>query len=83
MVTVNIDPDACRGCQLCEEECPVKVFVFDTEKMKALVKTPEDCIGCLSCRYICPSAAIVLQEYHEVKNFYRDLEFSRQARRFL
>lgn len=83
MVFVAIDQDACRGCRLCRDECPVQVIKFDDAQEKALVATPEDCIACLSCAYICPSGAIRLADYHVVKNFYRDTSFSRRAEKFL
>ena len=82
MVRIEIREDACRGCELCVDVCPTEVLAMD-ERRKACVKTPEDCIACLSCGYLCPSDAFQYAEFHEVKNFYRDLTFSRRAGRFL
>ncbi|HTP24218.1 MAG TPA: 4Fe-4S dicluster domain-containing protein [Anaeromyxobacteraceae bacterium] len=81
MVRIEIHAEACRGCELCVDVCPTEVLAM--EGRKAFAKTAEDCIACLSCKYLCPSGAIGLSEFHAVKNFYRDLDFSRRMGRFL
>jgi ferredoxin len=83
METMEIRETPCRGCRFCVDICPTDVIGFDEETQKASVETVEDCIGCLSCRYICPSGAIEHRGYHVVKNFYRNLYFSRRMERFL
>jgi len=82
-VTINVHDQACRGCEMCVDICPTKVFDFDEEKRLCVVKHAEDCIACLSCAFICPSGAITHDNYHQVKNFYRDLEFSKRMGKFL
>jgi ferredoxin len=82
VVRIEIHDDACRGCELCVDVCPTEVLAMD-QRRKAYAKTPEDCIGCLSCGYLCPSGALQHADYHEVKNFYRDLVFGRRMGRFL
>ena len=83
MLTMEIREDGCRGCQMCVDICPTKVLSFDAKLMKARIDIPEDCIGCLSCSYLCPSGAIKHAEFHVVKNFYRDISFSRRMEKFL
>ncbi|MBN2343997.1 MAG: 4Fe-4S dicluster domain-containing protein [Deltaproteobacteria bacterium] len=83
MAEVLIKKEACRGCQICVEVCPTEVLAFDEAEQKAVVKNATDCIACLSCTYICPSTAISQQDFHSVKNFYRDLDFSVKAKRYL
>ncbi len=78
-----IREEACRGCRMCEDICPTDVIAFDEAAKKATVRETADCIACLSCSYLCPSAAITHEAYHEVKNFYRDLDFSLRFERFL
>ena len=68
---------------MCVDVCPTDVFVFDSEAAKAKVAEVEDCIECLSCAYICPSGAITHTDYHVVKNFFRDVSFSRRIESFL
>lgn len=82
-VEISVHEQACRGCEMCVDVCPTRVFEFDAEKRLCVVKHAEDCIACLSCNYICPSGAITQSNYHVVKNFYRDLEFSKRMGKFL
>ncbi len=83
MVDIVITEDACRGCRLCIDVCPTEVLSFNETELLATIEQAEDCIACLSCAYLCPSSAIRLDNYPAVKNFYRDLEFSRRIERFL
>ncbi|MBN2526862.1 MAG: 4Fe-4S dicluster domain-containing protein [Deltaproteobacteria bacterium] len=83
MVEILIKKEACRGCQICAEICPTDVLEYNAAEQKVFVKNAADCIACLSCTYICPSSAISQQDFHNVKNFYRDLEFSVKAKRYL
>jgi len=83
MVQITLHERACRGCEMCVEVCPTRVFDFDRERRLPVIKHPEDCIACLSCGYLCPSGALRHESYHVVKNFYRDLEFSRKMEKFL
>lgn len=83
MLEMTINDKACRGCQLCLDVCPTECFSFDANSGKARVAILENCIGCLSCAFICPSGAINHRNLHEVKNFYRNIEFSRRMEKFL
>jgi ferredoxin len=83
MVTMQIHKAACRGCQMCVDICPTKVLDFDTQQEVAIVVREQDCIACLSCKYLCPSNAIVHDNYHRVKNFYRDKEYCERMEKFL
>jgi NAD-dependent dihydropyrimidine dehydrogenase PreA subunit len=83
MISIRLREEACRGCQMCVEVCPTHVFSFDAAAAKAKPVNADDCFGCLSCAFLCPSQAIVHEGVYAVKNFYRDLEFSRRIARFL
>jgi NAD-dependent dihydropyrimidine dehydrogenase PreA subunit len=83
MLEMIINDKACRGCQLCVDVCPTECFSFDVNTRKAGVAALENCIACLSCAFICPAGAIIHKNHHEVKNFYRDIEFSRRMEKFL
>ena len=80
---IEVHEQSCRGCELCIDICPTKVFELDEEKRLCVVKHAEDCIACLSCAYICPSNAISHANCHMVKNFYRDAEFCQRMGKFL
>ncbi|MDK9705817.1 MAG: 4Fe-4S dicluster domain-containing protein [Desulforhopalus sp.] len=83
MLEMTINEKGCRGCQFCLEVCPTECFSFDVNTGKAKVAALENCIGCLSCAFICPSGAISHKNHHEVKNFYRNIEFSKRMEKFL
>lgn len=83
MLEMVIQEKACRGCRLCLDVCPTDCFTFDEATRKAEVAVLENCIACRSCSYICPSGAISHSAYHEVKNFYRNIEFSKRMEKFL
>ena len=80
---ITVHEQSCRGCELCIDICPTKVFELDPQKRLCVVKQADDCIACLSCAYICPSNAITHTDYHAVKNFYRDAEFCQRMGKFL
>lgn len=71
MPDVRILDKGCRGCTLCVDICPVKVFAFDEATDLALVQHQEDCIGCLSCAYLCPSQCIAVSDVELVRPFHR------------
>ncbi len=83
MLEMTINDKACRGCRLCVDICPTECFSFDQQTAKAQVAVAENCIACLSCAFLCPSGAISHRNHHEVKNFYRNIEFSQRMGRFL
>jgi ferredoxin len=80
---ITVHEQSCRGCELCIDICPTKVFEMDSDKQVCVVKHSEDCIACLSCSYICPSNAIDHQNHHIVRNFYRDAESIIRIGKFL
>lgn len=83
MLSVKIHDQACRGCKMCIDVCPVEVFNFDEESYRAVVVTEQNCIGCLSCSYICPSGAVSHSGIQMVRNFYRDIEFCEKMGKYL
>lgn len=83
MVKIEVHEQSCRGCQMCIDTCPTRVFAFDEVKRVSIVRSEVDCLACLTCAYQCPSGAIAHSNYHVVKNFYRDADFSRRLEKFL
>ena len=82
-VEILIGEKSCRGCQLCVDICPTKVFDYDEKEQKAVVKRPEDCIQCMSCQYLCPSNCITQNGLYYSKNFFRDERTYKSAARYL
>jgi len=60
---IVVDPDLCKGCELCVNACPQKILGM-TRKINKLgyfyVEVAEQmrCIGCRLCCITCPDVAI-------------------------
>ncbi len=63
MPRVNIEPERCKGCELCVQACPQGIIAM-SEKINtkgyfyARVVEPTRCIGCRLCAITCPDVAI-------------------------
>jgi len=62
---VQVDPTFCKGCQLCIEVCPKKVYeLSEARNAKGyLVPSPvrlAECVGCQLCEMVCPDMAITV-----------------------
>ncbi len=62
---IEIDEEACKGCQLCIEACPKDVIElshkFNLKGWRyAEAKEGSHCIGCKQCALVCPDVAIVV-----------------------
>jgi 2-oxoglutarate ferredoxin oxidoreductase subunit delta len=61
-MSIVLDPELCKGCLLCIEECPKKALTSGNERsakgylMPALDETM--CISCGMCELLCPDQAI-------------------------
>ena len=67
MYSIRVNPDYCKGCGICIEFCPKKVYVFSKKYSKKGVKTPVpvnvgECIGCRMCELMCPDMALDVSE---------------------
>jgi NAD-dependent dihydropyrimidine dehydrogenase PreA subunit len=56
---VEILPEKCIGCHLCDIVCPVDVFGYDSAAKKYEVVNLEACQACGACIENCPTDAIV------------------------
>jgi 2-oxoglutarate ferredoxin oxidoreductase subunit delta len=60
---IEINQKWCKGCYICLETCPKKVFEKSAEVSEkgffpVIVARPEDCTSCLQCEMFCPDLAI-------------------------
>ncbi len=60
---VTIDPEECKGCELCIEACPPKCLEL-TPTLSAYGVHParytgENCTGCGICFYCCPEPGAI------------------------
>lgn len=51
----------CKGCGICIELCPHKVFTTDKDG-KPIVSSPRECTQCALCWLHCPDLAIISNE---------------------
>ncbi len=56
----GLDSDACTGCGLCEDICPMNAIAVGSEGVAEIEAS--SCIGCGLCATVCPSSAISLAE---------------------
>jgi len=54
---IEMRRDRCKGCEICVEFCPKKVFEADELGRPVPVRI-DDCIGCGTCELRCPDFAI-------------------------
>ncbi len=57
LVSLEINPEWCKGCGICVAFCPKNVWELD-RKEKAVPARPQDCICCKMCELRCPDLAI-------------------------
>lgn len=56
-MSINIDKEKCKRCQLCLKVCPGNLIYSDKDN-KAYIKFPDECWGCTACVKECPFGAI-------------------------
>ncbi len=63
MSKITIDPNRCKGCELCVKACPEQILAMGKELnvkgyFYATVAEQSRCIGCRVCCIVCPDVAI-------------------------
>ena len=63
---LEIDPELCKGCQLCVSVCPKDVIAI-SDKLNSASYHPayylgSDCNGCGLCFYACPEPGAIFVE---------------------
>ncbi len=57
MAIEHIDLEACVGCGMCVNHCPMDVIRFNKETRTPEIKVPEHCMLCMLCEGNCPVQA--------------------------
>jgi len=71
----RIDPEKCRGCEICKKQCPTECI--SGERRKPHVIDPELCIKCGVCYEACPFDAIFKTHEHLYRKGMRNQKFLR------
>jgi 2-oxoglutarate ferredoxin oxidoreductase subunit delta len=64
-VSVEINENLCKGCEICIEFCPTDVFEKSGKLNRKGYSLPviareEDCTGCCICELMCPEFGIII-----------------------
>jgi 2-oxoglutarate ferredoxin oxidoreductase subunit delta len=65
--SIHINQKWCKGCYICLEVCPKKVFEKSKEVSEkgfnpVFVAQPEQCTACLQCEMLCPDLALSVEK---------------------
>jgi len=63
LIDIKINPERCKGCELCIANCPNDVLGVSNQPdnrsyFPVKVKSQENCTGCKNCAIICPDVCI-------------------------
>jgi len=68
MALVTIDNERCKGCSLCVDVCPKKIFTLKRDELNskgfhpAGITDMEKCNACGFCAVMCPDIAIKIEK---------------------
>jgi 2-oxoglutarate ferredoxin oxidoreductase subunit delta len=72
---IVIEPDRCKGCELCVQACPQRILGMAKEinakgYFYAQVVEQKRCIGCRLCCITCPDLAIEMRVHGTMFHYF-------------
>jgi ech hydrogenase subunit F len=61
---LEIDPDKCTYCSVCEKRCPTGAIKVTRKPSKSWTLQPHACILCGYCIEVCPKDCLWMDEHH-------------------
>lgn len=64
---LTFDNEACKGCELCVNFCPVEILSLDKDRINSngyhliSVSDMDKCIACAQCAIVCPDSVIKVE----------------------
>ena len=65
LAKIEIDPEKCKGCDICKKVCPVSAISGEVGKLHVIDQNK--CIKCRSCMQKCPFKAIGTKQTADIK----------------
>lgn len=69
--TVVIDPERCKGCELCIRACPPEVLVMSSDVNETGYRYPllqPGCTGCTACQMVCPDQVFEVYRFGQARS---------------
>lgn len=75
MPQIVVNPDLCKGCELCVHACPQKILAMGKQSNSkgffyAELVEPKRCIGCRLCCIACPDVAIDMSVHGTMYHYF-------------
>ena len=85
-VDIKIDQDRCKGCDLCLNVCPAKVFQESNEVGEKgfnlrIARQAGECSNCGLCKLFCPEGAILIEGRSRLDEFILHIQRNKEARK--
>ena len=75
MPQIVVNPDLCKGCELCVHACPQQILAMGKRSnskgyLYVEVHEPKRCIGCRLCCIACPDVALDMNVHGTMYHYF-------------